>query len=108
MVFRRDVLEKITQRIEFPPHHMYDRLLSCEVQELGYKVGVLGIACDHISGQTANQESSYDTMAREWAEPRGLTLEPTAQNWDSVVYLEAERQFLSEYRDSKRFIPRRV
>jgi GT2 family glycosyltransferase len=104
MVFRRKVLEKIKQRPDFPLHHMYDRLLSCETRELGYEVGVLGIAFDHINGQTANTFSDY---GKEWAEARSLA-KGENENWDLVVYREAERQFLAEYRDQKHFIPCKV
>ena len=106
MIFRRSVLEQIKQRPEFPPHHFYDRLLSCETRELGYEVGVLGIGCDHISGQTVNQENAYHIMAKEW-----LDNHPTAHRdlpSDSEIYLEAERQWLSEYRDNKHLVPTRV
>jgi len=107
MVFRREVLEKIKQRPEFPPHHFYDRLLSCETREAGYDVVVLGIACDHISGQSVNGSDSYERMAREWANVHGLE-KREKHNWDSVLYEEAERQWLVEYRDAKHFIPCKV
>jgi hypothetical protein len=103
MIFRRTTLEDIKQRENFPPHHFYDRLLSCEVRELGYEVGVLGIACDHISGQTVNQESAYHRMANEWIKEHMdgmLTDSP-----DMIVYVEAERQWLEEYRDIKKLVP---
>lgn len=104
MIFRREVLEQIKQRPDFPVHHFYDRLLSCETRELGYDVGVLGIGCDHISGQTANTEADY---GKEWALAHGLT-KAENENWDQVIYKEAERQWLSEYRDTKHFIPCKV
>lgn len=107
MIFRRSCLEAISQRADFPPHHFYDRLLSCEVREKGYWMATLGIGCDHISGQTVNQEASYGDMAREWCEAHGLTMEGS-HNWDNVVYREAERQWLKEYRDEKHLIPCRV
>ena len=81
-------------------------MLSCETRELGYEVGVLGIGCDHISGQTVNQENAYHIMAKEW-----LDNHPTAHRdlpSDSEIYLEAERQWLSEYRDNKHLVPTRV
>jgi GT2 family glycosyltransferase len=118
MIFRREVLEQIEQRPDFPLHHFYDRLLSCEVQEKGYEVGVLGIGCDHISGQTVNQENAYHKAAREWAVnhetpfvynldiiSRDNTPTEADVNWDATVYKEAERQWLNEYRDIKHFIP---
>lgn len=112
MIFRRHVLEKIAPRKNFPPHHFYDKLLSCEVRELGYSVGVLGVACDHISGQTVNQEEKYRTMAEEWSRAN-LTEDKFVGNphdwqWDGTVYREAERQWLAEYRDQKKFIPCKV
>ena len=112
MVFRRSVLEQIKQRPEFPPHHFYDRLLSCETRELGYEVAVLGIACDHISGQTVNAEDAYALMAKDWAlknikDWAGVT-NAQGVSWDTVIYQEAERQWLAEYRDKKHFIPCKV
>lgn len=107
MVFRRSCLEAIAPRADFPPHHFYDRLLSCEVREKGWTMATLGIGCDHISGQTVNQEKGYDDMAREWCEAHGLTMDGV-HNWDSVVYREAERQWLKEYRDEKHLVPCRV
>ena len=106
MIFRRSVLEQIKCRPDFPPHHFYDRLLSCEVRELGYEVGVLGVACDHISGQTVNQEPNYHTMAEEWATAHGIAKHEGG--WDSTLYLEAEHQWLNEYRDIKHLVPCKV
>lgn len=112
MIFRKSVLEQIPQRENFPPHHFYDRLLSCEVKERGYTVGVLGIACDHISGQTVNKEIEYSDMAREWAiahdmyrQDDKLNYLPHYHNWDTELYKEAEKQWLSEYRDQKHLVP---
>lgn len=107
MIFRRQVLERIPQRPDFPLHHFYDRLLSCEVREIGDEVAVLGIAFDHISGQTVNQETAYDTAAREWAEAHGLTMEGV-HNWDSVLYREAEKQWLREYKNIKQLVPCKI
>jgi glycosyltransferase involved in cell wall biosynthesis len=106
MVFRRSVLESIPQRPDFPPHHFYDRLLSCEVRERGYKVGVLGIACDHISGQTVCNELQYHYFAKRWCEEHGVPI--PEGNHDTALYKEAERQFLKEYRDEKPFVPSHV
>jgi len=104
MIFRRTCLETIPQRPDFPPHHFYDRLLSCEVRERGWEVATLGVGCDHISGQTVNQEQGYQDMAKEWAEAHGLSL-GTNHNWDSVVYESAGRQWLTEYKDQKGLVP---
>ena len=107
MIFRRSVLEQIKQRENFPPHHFYDRLLCCETLEKGFKVVTIGVACDHISGQTVSNEQKYTDMANEWGLKHGVMLDDK-NNWDSVIYLEAERQWLKEYRDEKHFIPIQV
>jgi len=104
MIFRRAVLEQIKQRENFPPHHFYDRLLSSETREAGWTMGVLGIACDHISGQTVNQEPAYNAFAEQWATTHGFA-KGDLHNWDSVLYKEAERQWLTEYRDVKHLVP---
>ena len=106
MIFRRSVLEEIPRRKDFPPHHFYDRLLSCEVRERGSRMGVLGVKCDHISGQTVNQESSYQVMAREWLEEHKVWYE--AGKEDSAIYNAAEQMWLKEYRAIKKLVPCRV
>lgn len=107
MIFSREALRDLKMREDFPIHHFYDRLLSSEVREKGYSMGVLGIACDHISGQTANQEPKYGDTAKEWAEAHGLVMEPW-HNWDTVLYKTAEAIWLAEYRDVKHLVPCRV
>ncbi len=44
-------------------------------------------------------------MAGDWLKNRGIVF---ASNPDQVIYAEAERQWLSEYRNQKHFIPRKV
>lgn len=127
MIFRKKYLEEIGFRDDFPPHHFYDRLFSCQVLEKGYQVGILGIACDHISGQVVNQEKKYHEMVGEWLRERYKSPEEWVErfrdwfvndlnpnkgkvphNNDAWAYMEAERQFLTEYRDQKHFIPLKV
>ena len=128
MIFRKSVLEQIGFKEDFPPHHFYDRMMSAQVIEAGYKVGILGIEFDHVSGQVANHESKWGETAKSWAkthlginEPhewndlpesvawRRNSMNPSAgqtpNGWDHVIYLEAERRFLTEYRDQKRVVP---
>ena len=106
MILRRRALAEIGVRPGFPPHHFYDRLISCQVLERGWQVGVLGIACDHLGGQTSVLQPGWSALARHWALEHGISEHPAG--WDQAVYLEAERQFLDEWRNDKRFIPRRV
>lgn len=128
MIFRKECLEKVGFKDNYPIHHFYDRMLSLQTLEAGYKVGILGIEFDHISGQTVNQEQTYQDSAKAWfKEKLGLdTPEQWAElrkdwvyggdrnnpshgkvpnQYDHATYLEAEFLFLTEYRDSKKIIP---
>lgn len=105
MVFRRPVLETIPLCPAFPPHHFYDRLLSCQVIERGHLVAVLGVACDHISGQTASA-ASYRDLARRWCREHLGSDDIT--NLDEEIYLQAESRWLREYRDMKGIVPVRL
>ena len=124
MIFRKDCLQKLESKPNMPLHHFYDRLFSCQILEGGNEVAVLGIACDHISGQTVNKEVIHHFVANQdmlnrfgskekWIELRkewiNNTMNPSRgkkpDNPDYWTYLEAEWQFLNEYRDVKHFIP---
>lgn len=126
MIFRNKVLRQLETMEGFPPHHFYDRMMCCQVIEKGYRVGILGVECDHVSGQTANQEQGWSDTAKEWCSKYLGISEPSQwvelnrewwestnnpsrghqpNGWDHVIYLEAERQFLRLYRDVKRTMP---
>ena len=103
MIFRRATLQEIGFRSAFPPHHFYDRFMSCQVLERGWRIAVHGIACDHLGGQTAVCEPAYHALANQWAKGRGVST--LGDNADLALYREGERLFLKEWRDEKRFIP---
>lgn len=105
MIFRRSALEKIGFREDFGLHHFYDKLMSCQMLEAEYEVGVLGIECDHFSGQTANSDITYRKTIREWAIKKRLAPGGLGMDWDKFVYDYSENYWLSEYRDKKHFIP---
>lgn len=108
MAVRRTAWERIGYRTDFPPHHFYDRLISTQMLEARYRVGVLGIACDHISGQTVSKETRYGDMAKEWCTQHGIWQMRADEPWDQVLYQVAERVWLREYRDQKHLVPIRV
>lgn len=119
MIIHRSAWERIGYRENFPPHHFYDRLISTQMLEAGYWVGVLGIACDHISGQTVNQEQGYADMGEEWIEKKKdsvvemiINSEPAMvisnRPTDQKIYMIAERMWLNEYRDNKHLVPIRI
>ncbi len=111
MAFRRSAWNKIEYRQNQSPHHYHDRLFSCQILEAGYKIAVLGIACDHISGQTSGGEKKYYNLARTWCEENKIPLVEDDSgniNWDWSLHEEAKRRFLKEWRDEKHFIPRQI
>ncbi len=128
MIFRRKCLYNIGFIEDFPPHHFYDRLMCCQAMEKGWRVAVLGIQTDHLSGRTANGEAKWHLQAEKWAKAHGYDsfddwfnknqgwiMRTTHQNtgrkpdnWDALIYLEAEKKFLIEWRDQKHFIPLQV
>jgi cellulose synthase/poly-beta-1,6-N-acetylglucosamine synthase-like glycosyltransferase len=107
MIFKREVLEKIPFRNDIAIHHFYDKIMSMEVIERGYKNGFLGIECDHISGRTCNIEPKYHEASRKWMTDRNITPSVIGINWDNENYKHNERIFLDEYR-SKNMIPMKV
>ena len=110
MAIRRDAWNKIGYRENFPPHHFYDRLISTQMLEVGYHVGVFGVAFDHISGQTVNQEKGYHTMAFEWLSDNLVITPPfdPTKNYDTDIYTIAEKKWLNEYRDTKHIVPTKI
>ncbi len=118
MILRRDAWNKIGYREDFPPHHFYDRLLSCQIIEANYKIYIVGIECDHISGQTVNQEKGYQMMAWEWLRKRygEISFHPFAvgrvfdekYNYDAIIYQLAELLWLSEYKETKHLVPIKI
>jgi len=128
MIFRRSCLESLPLDTWNIPHHWYDRLLCAWCIERDWEIGVIGIPCDHFSGQTVNGSKTYDKMAKEWcANNLGIT-EPSQWldkhrewvnnptnpdcgiceliNWDQVLYHEGQLRFMKEFRDIKHLIPR--
>lgn len=115
MIIRRSCYEGM-HREDFPLHHFYDRLISTQMLERGFEIAVLGIACDHISGQTVNKESDYQHVAYQWLlmtrNPAVFNLGTSApfnitHNYDEDIYRTAESMWLSEYRN-KGYVPCRV
>jgi len=106
MAMRRSALLEIPFRDDFPIHHFYDRLLSCEMLWREWQVGYIGVQCDHLGGQTACASEKYRTSSVAWLENRGHKL--LDDNPDMTNYRIAESIFLHEWRDQRRFIPLKV
>jgi hypothetical protein len=129
MAFRWSDLDRLEIKQGLPPHHFYDKIISCQMLENNKHLGTLGLACDHESGQTANTSDKWVKTAKKWCEENLGITEPNQwyemnrewaetgrrQAWehtrqvngfDHAVYLESERRFLTEYRDQKGIVPR--
>lgn len=114
MAIRRNTWEKIGFRSDFPiASHSHDRTTCMQVLEAGEKIGVLGVACDHMDGQTRlyPNDKKYPNAYKAWAEKNNIEKvyrEDGSVDWDWSMRLEAKRRFLKEWKDEKKFIPRRV
>lgn len=100
MIMSRQAMKQVAF-FDWPPHHFYDRILSLRMLKANLHVAVLGIACDHISGQTANTQQGWQDTAKAWCNAHGIQ-EMTAHNWDYTVYNVAEHQFLQELHEYMR------
>ncbi len=115
MIFSVQLLQTLPpQEATHTPGHFYDRVLSCEVLQRGYRIAIVGIACDHFSGGTGLCKAlgehkgvvNRDELYRKWLVAHNLPSD--TENPDLEVYKEGERRFLGKWRDQLRFIPLRV
>jgi hypothetical protein len=105
MAFRRDVAALLSEQEEPTPAHFYDKIWPMRAIEAGWHVGVMGVEVDHMGGITLVAETQYTEDMYRWCDANGID---HGGNPNLAVYLEAERRFLSEYREDKRMIPGRV
>jgi len=112
IIIRRIAWDDLDFKEDWPVHHHYDRLISCQLLENGWGIGVLGIECDHFSGRSTG-EDGYNKLAEEWSReniPKAFWESTTDDkgfhyDWNTTIYKEAERKFLKEFRDTKHIIP---
>ncbi len=112
MAFLRVGWEKLPEPKMPPiPYYDYDRIMSLKYQEVGYRVAMLGIACDHISNMTAANEMKWHDNVKQIGEKnkiKAVTDSTGKTNWDISLHAESKRLFLKEYREEKNMLPRRV
>ena len=111
MAFRREAWNKIGFREDFPPNHYHDRLVPLQIKEAGYKVGVLGIACDHMDGQTRRGEKKYASIVQGWCEKYNVPPyvdENGKASFEYAIHMAAQSKLLKEWRDEKHVIPGKV
>lgn len=87
---------------DITPAHFYDKIWPLRAIEAGWRVATLGVEVDHLGGETIVAEPAYHDDMRRWCEEHGLA---AGDDPGGAVYAEAERRFLTEYRQSKGKVP---
>lgn len=105
MMFRRDVIPHLMNArdpwADVTLAHFYDRIWPIRTIEAGYRVATMGIECDHLGGMTTTGNIRYRDDCIKWLEDRNIPYD----NPETEMYLVAERRYLGEYREEKRFLP---
>lgn len=111
MMFRREVIPQLLIDEKIAPCHFYDKIWSMRTIENNWRVGCLGLEIDHMGGMTAIGDTQYWDDAVSWCKANNIPLVKNDigdEDGGLTVYIEAERRFLSEYRDQKKRIPSRI
>lgn len=87
-----------------PPMHFEDRILPAAANYYGYHCALIGVDCDHLSGAKSTGMANYYTAVARWLDSLGWP-HPEDGNYDRAAYLEAERQFLTKWRDEVHLVP---
>lgn len=106
LAFRPAVLPSLTLDESLPPAHFYDKIWPAQAIEAGWRVATLGIEVDHLGGRTLVGQAAAlkDDWAR-WCTEHGVD---PGDDPGLAMYREAERRWLSEWRDNKHFMPARI
>lgn len=108
IAFRQPVFSSLKMDANFQLNHFGDRMWPLRAIENEWRVGVLGVEVDHMSGQTlVGVGGRIETDSQIWCMEHGVHVADNAQA-STAVYLEAERRYLTEYRDQKHLIPARM
>lgn len=103
MVMRQPVVDFLEIDDGIVPCHFMDRIWPMRIMEKGWKVGVLGIEIDHLGGMTeVAMIERYQMDAAVWCAENNID---SGNDPALAIYKEAERRFLSEFRDEKHLIP---
>jgi len=105
MMFRRIVIPSLKIDEKIAPCHFYDKIWSLRTIEAGYRVGGLGSEVDHIGGMTACGIEKFKKDSEDWLNEMGIKYDKEKIDPRTAVYDEAERRFLTEYRQQKLMIP---
>lgn len=101
MMFRKDVIPSLKIDDKIAPCHFYDKIWSLRTIEAGYRVAVFGSEVDHMGGMTACGVEKFRLESIRWLKEMGLPYNPEKDEPRTLVYIEAEKRFLTEYREQK-------
>lgn len=91
------------QRGNYSPWHYYDRILCLLVLEAGLHIKYVGVLMDHFCNGTGIGLDNLREIGREWLKEEGLY--DNEETIDLNLYAEAERRFMTEFRDEKGMVP---
>lgn len=101
IAMRRPVIDALKIDSHIVPCHFMDKIWPMRTIHAGWFVGVLGLEVDHQGGLTSTG-TRFEQDCESWCQKEGLPFEPGKASL--VVYLEAERQWLTEGRNTN-FLP---
>ena len=79
MAFRCAALPGLTLHVDLPPAHWYDFIWGAEVIEAGWRLGTLGVDCDHIGwGTEVGQAAALEAEWLRWCRDHGIDPQPSA------------------------------
>jgi len=108
MIFRREAIPLLGIDDNIVPCHFYDKIWCLKLIDQGFHVGVMGVLCDHIGGQTSVGVARYNKDAEEWCDAHRLPFnQSNPADAAHQIYLEAERRMFAEF-GPKGLIPSRV
>lgn len=102
MAMRPAVVDSLRITNDIPICHFYDKIWPMRAIEEGWRVGTMGVEVDHLGGTTSVGNAHFREDCRKWLTENGIKAVPDPE---TALYLEAERQWLSEFRDEKHLIP---
>lgn len=109
MMFRTSAVPSMEQDWEgLPLMHFYDKIWPCRLWEQGKRVATIGVQCDHVKGGGGRDHELYLETCKRWFEDHPSEVPMVPDDLGHSMYLLAERRFLSEWRDKKKFIPCKV
>jgi GT2 family glycosyltransferase len=105
MAFRREALASLTLIPAMPPAHFYDFIWGAQVIQAGWRLGTLGIECDHVGWSTEGRlAEELDGEWRRWCAEQGIDPGPDPM---AAIWAAGERSWHDGF-GGGRFFPCRV